>query len=176
MAAPAPDPLEPPPWEYLLAHHGPGRYDRTLRLPFGRRRVHLCARCTGQGLGVVAFLVGAAVLIAGGRPLFEPSFQLLIALAPLPAAIDWLSQSMGRRESTTSVRVVTGMLLGFAFADLVALPIVRPWWWFAIGIGIFALYAIALLSALLASGAWRAVLREHFPEAVVPPGPAVRGP
>src|SRR5439155_24254598 len=42
-----PHTLTPPPrWEFLVSHHLPARFGRTLRLAVGRRTLHLCARRT----------------------------------------------------------------------------------------------------------------------------------
>ncbi|MCI4340426.1 MAG: DUF2085 domain-containing protein [Thermoplasmata archaeon] len=178
MSGAGPTPVDPRPWEYLLSHHLPDRYDRTLRLPVGRRSVRLCTRCTAQLAGLGAFVLAAVLAIPAGPGLLSPSLQLLVALAPLPAAADWTTQAIGRRESSTPVRLVTGALLGFAFSDLLSLLVLRPWWWFVVGLGFAGLYMGAIVTVLAFTGTWRSVLEERFPGAVPappPPPPAVPG-
>jgi uncharacterized membrane protein len=171
VTGPGPAPSEPRPWEYLLSHHFPDRYDRTLRLPIGRSGLRVCARCTAQGVGLIAFALGAALAVPAGLAFFSPGVQLAIALAPLPAAADWTTQAMRRRESTTPLRFVTGLLLGFAFGDLLTLPFVRPWWWFALGLVFVAAYMGVILATLVGTGTWKSVVEEHFPGIVAVPAP-----
>ncbi|MNL56653.1 hypothetical protein D3C87_1801630 [compost metagenome] len=44
----------------------------------------------------------------------EPA--IIIYLLPLPATLDWLTQTLKWRESTTSIRLVTGGLFGIWMA------------------------------------------------------------
>lgn len=39
-------------------------------------------------------------------------------LLPLPATLDWLTQTLKKRVSTTPIRLVTGMLFGIWLGDL----------------------------------------------------------
>lgn len=166
MATTAAPPLSASPdWEILISHHLPHRYDRTFALPGRARAIHVCARCTGQLLGLVAFAILYLLRADLPVPLFVPTTQLLFALAPLPAAIDWLAQSAGRRESSNPVRVITGAFLGVAFADAVALLLTENWLLFAGAVLVFALYVATILSILKVTGAWRRVVEEHFPAA-----------
>jgi uncharacterized membrane protein len=164
VSDPSREPPDPPAWEILVSHHLPRRYARTFSIHFPRGTVHLCARCSGQALGIVAYVVLFVASRLATSSLFEPLPQLVIALAPLPAALDWVSQSMGGRESTNLVRAVTGAMLGFALSDVLALLAFGKWNLFGAAVIVFALYVGALLLTLLATGAWRRVLGEHFPE------------
>ncbi len=158
-------------WEFLLAHHFPDRYGRTLRIAFRGKVVHACARCSGQVLGVLAFLVLYGVMVNRTYPLFSTDAQLLMALAPLPAAWDWLTQSLGRRESVNRYRVVSGMFLGLAFADLVALVVTGRWTLVLGGLLVFVVYVLGILATLKVTGGWRKVLEEHFPGVRLRPMP-----
>lgn len=96
-------------WEQLLAH----RHWITLHA-FGRE-LRLCARCSGVVLG---FLSLKALLIALVSSLdnfipFQTGFSISLILA-LPAIIDWTTQSLGFRESTNNLRVLTGFFEGVA--------------------------------------------------------------
>ncbi len=155
---------EPPSWEVLVSHHLPRRYDRTLCVTFpGKKSIHFCARCTGQILGVLVYL---AFWIAGSSlsfSIFVPAIQLLFVLAPLPAAVDWLTQSLYRRESSNVIRLASGLLLGMAWIDLLFLLLREEWPWFLAGVLVLALYVGILALVLKLTGGWRGVLAEHFP-------------
>jgi uncharacterized membrane protein len=153
-----------PAWEFLLSHHRPERWGRTITLRGERWRLHLCARCTGQVAGLSAYL---AILAVGGPlkfNLFAPSIQLVFAIAPLPAAIDWISQSLGHRESTNALRFSSGALLGLAFTDVLALVVEARWLETSIAFLTLTAYIVGLLLVLWWTGGWKKVLAEHFPE------------
>ncbi|MHB8351642.1 MAG: DUF2085 domain-containing protein [Thermoplasmata archaeon] len=165
MIPPPVEPSQSPEWEILLAHHGPERFHRTYRLPWGNPSLHVCARCTGELIGIAGFLALLGATLARLIPLFDPPVQLLFALAPFPAALDWVTQSLGRRESTNHVRLFSGALLGASFADLLALAITGRWLLLLGGIVVAGLYVGAIGFVLFHTGAWRRVLEEHFPGA-----------
>ena len=165
-----PDDTDPPAWEYLLSHHLPARYSRTLVLPLGARRVRLCARCTGQAVGL---LVGLCALLLSSVLLHAISGSVAyvgIGLLPAPAAVDWYLQSVGRRESTNGIRLLTGALLGGALGiELVLLASLRliP---SLLGALLLFAYLLGILALLIVRGGWRRVIREHFPDIELPPG------
>lgn len=162
---PPPPPPAPPRWEFLLSHHLPPRWNRTLAVGIGAHRVHLCTRCTGLALGAL-LLVGLYVLsLRVPFPFTAPGIQLPFSLAPLLAAWDWSTQSEGRRESTTPLRLVSGTLLGLAYADALGLLLLRQWLEVAIAALIFVMYALAVVAALQRSGSLQRVVAEHFPGA-----------
>ncbi|MCI4369505.1 MAG: DUF2085 domain-containing protein [Thermoplasmata archaeon] len=158
-------------WEVLLSHHLPERFDRTLRIDLPGGGIHLCARCTGQLFGFAA-LIGAFVFLlwTGARPGALESLwvQVPLATAPVPAAIDWLTQSARGRNSTNSLRVLTGSLLGASFADLAALVWLHEWLFVAGAVVILLAYVVVILGYLKVTGAWRRVLVEHFPGIELP--------
>lgn len=152
-----------PRWEFLIAHHLPARYNRTLRLPLGGRAYHFCARCTGALFGF-AFVVALFAVDLPFRLFAEtPLAGLLLAAGPALAATDWLEQAAGRRESNNPIRVVSGVALGGSFGGLVAFGVSQQWWLLAAGFGVLGIYLGALSVLLFRSGAWRNVLAEHFP-------------
>ncbi len=165
------EPIGPAPeWEYLVAHHPADRYARTLGIRWRSRTLHLCARCSGQLLGLIVYLT-AFVLLADRMPgWFATPAQYGVALLPLPAALDWLAQSIGRRESTNGLRLATGLLLGIAYADLVALFVTERWTLLLGGLALFAVYLGLIALVLRATGAWRRVIEEHVPAVAVEPG------
>jgi uncharacterized membrane protein len=155
--------IEPPAWEVVISHHLPARYARTFAGRFRGQTLHFCARCTGQALGLVACFLVFWVSALQSLPLFAPGAQFLIALGPLPAAFDWTTQALGRRESSNRLRVASGTLLGCALTDMLLLIVTERWLFVGAGLLVFAIYAAAVLIVLKFSGAWRRVLDEHFP-------------
>jgi uncharacterized membrane protein len=152
-----------PRWEYLLSHHSPERWHRTLAVRRAGRVLHLCARCLGQAVGSLAWVSCAIAALFEHFPMFSLRVQAVVALLPMAAALDWATQSMTLRESTNQLRVASGAMLGFALTDLVGALIARQWFVVAGGIGVLAIYAIGLTVVLWVSGAWRRVLEQHFP-------------
>ena len=154
---------DPPAWEYLLSHHLPDRYRRTLRVRVGGRLVHLCARCTGQVLGLTAWFVVFVTVRPASVALFAWPAEVVCAVLPAAAAGDWLLQSLDRRESTNGRRLVTGAMLGAALANLLALAVTGRIELFLVGLGVLAGYVVTLAAILRWTGAWRSVLEQHFP-------------
>jgi len=152
-----------PDWEYLIAHHFPNRYSRTLVARIGTRAFHFCARCTGELCGFSLYLslflaqpwfamVGSTALVAG-----------ILGVCPAAALIDWLTQTVRLRESTNPIRVASGALLGIAFAGLLAFAVVGNWTLFGLGLAVLGLYLVVALAVLYRTGTWRRVMAEHFP-------------
>lgn len=104
-----------------------------------------------------------------GVDFLSGGFQLLFAVAPLPAAADWLTQSLGSRESWNRLRLVSGLLLGMAFADALLLLLTANWILFSAAVLVFSLYVASIAIVLSITGGWRMVLNEHFPELEIPP-------
>src|SRR5580658_3728798 len=105
----SPQPTPPAPdWEILLSHHGPERYNRTFCLPILAGRIHLCARCTGQVLGVLGFVILYWVSLLRSAPIFQLKPQLPFAILPLFATVDWLLQTGAQRESSNARRLFSG--------------------------------------------------------------------
>lgn len=154
---------DPPRWDYLLAHHFPERYRRTFSLRAGSRRYHLCARCTGQVLGILAYIAFVVLAVPHVAGFYTPPVQFLFAFAPLPGAIDWVTQAIGRRESTNALRVATGFLAGATMADGIALVLLQQWALVGAAFLVLAGYIVGLLIAIRRSGAWTRIIEEHFP-------------
>ncbi|MCI4323230.1 MAG: DUF2085 domain-containing protein [Thermoplasmata archaeon] len=154
---------EPRPWEIILSHHLPHRYGRTIGVRIRGRTVRFCSRCSGQLLGAATFLLVALLRADLPFSLTALSVQLLFAGAPLPAALDWLLQSTGRRESSNPVRLLSGLLLGFSLTDVLFLLVTRAWLFVAGALLIFVVYVVAVLLVLRLTGGLRQVLDEHFP-------------
>jgi uncharacterized membrane protein len=163
MTSESPKVAPPPEWEYLVAHHFPDRYGRTLEVRLGERAVHFCARCSGELVGFVTFLV---LFIGSARfagDVSTPLGGVLLGLCPTPAAVDWLTQTVRRRESGNRLRLVSGTLLGVALGGLVAFGWTHRWPEFVGGVLVFVAYIATAMVVLDRTGAWRRVLAEHFP-------------
>lgn len=73
------------------------------------RRFPLCARCTGELLGILAGLITC--------PFWHPSLPVLLALM-IPMVLDGGVQMLTAYESGNLRRLVTGALFGFGLAEL----------------------------------------------------------
>ena len=78
----------------------------------GHYQLPLCARCTGVLLGQCC---GLLLWLAGVRP-----SALLCAALLLPLLADWLVQRAGLLESTNLRRLITGVLAGVGYFQLLA--------------------------------------------------------
>ncbi len=118
---------------YLLSHHQPSEYHRCYSPTIAGRRIHVCARCLGVYLGIVAGLLTPAGAVSAP--------VALVALAPFPALLDWVLTTFTNRAGYNSVRTTTGVLLG---------------WGYGLGLGLlvfhgrFAIVGIGLAYALSA--------------------------
>ncbi len=153
----------PPSWDYLVAHHVPGRYDRTLAVSTRGRSYHFCARCTGEFFGVVAVLAGFLAFPRLGGLGSTPVAEVALALCPSAALVDWLTQTVGSRESNNSLRVASGFLLGVAVGGWLEFGVTGRWLLFGSGVAVLGLYLAIASLVLYRTGAWRRVVAEHFP-------------
>jgi len=162
---PGTPPTRPGPadWEYLIAHHFPGRYCRTLTVPVGARTLHFCARCTGELIGFVVVLVVFLVIPSFGAATSTPLAGVILGLCPSLAMADWLSQTVRSRESNNALRVTSGFLVGVAFAGLVGYAVSQRWLFFGLGVVVLSTYLAVAAFVLYRTGAWRKVVAEHFP-------------
>jgi uncharacterized membrane protein len=137
----------------LLSHHPPEKLNRTIRLPFRGRNIYLCARCTGQLLGILSLLIAWFLGFELPAWLYLP----LIVVLPLSGVIDWVTQSCKLRESRNTIRVSTGFLLGVT-KGLYLLMLVKGWFYMlllAIAIGGVYVLSICLV-------AWRTKLLDSY--------------
>ena len=96
-----------------LAHHPPSKIHRTIILRIGRFQQPLCARCLGQ---FVSTVIITSLQLVTGLNIDMPHWLIISALCPLPSIIDWTTQTIGRRESTNWLRVLTGAIFGVSVA------------------------------------------------------------
>ena len=89
---------------YPFCHSRPDR-----ALSYKGQYFGLCARCTGMYLSGFVTLM---TMIFWGRSL-SPEVGILVGILLLvPGGIDGTTQLFGERESTNTIRVLTGLLLG----------------------------------------------------------------
>lgn len=93
----------------VLTHHSPEERDHAIGVTIGKMTVFFCTRCSGMLIGVSLFILAAFTF-----KIEVPSLVALISciLLPLPIFIDWGTQSLTKRKSTTKSRLMTGALAG----------------------------------------------------------------
>ncbi len=109
--------IEIPTWFFMLSHHNLSELDHCLCISRGSKKlpIALCARCTGAVIGFVLSL-----FFFGWFQIASEFYLDIIAfLFPLPAIIDWGTQTLTPRKSHNVIRVPTGILYGFAILPAV---------------------------------------------------------
>ena len=93
---------------------------------FRGRQLPLCARCTGELLGILAAV--------GSWWLWRPPVALALVLL-VPLVVDGLVQLCTAYESKNGRRFVTGVLFGYGLLNLFLLSIVWVFHWgYALGL------------------------------------------
>lgn len=110
---------------YGLCHQIPGR-----SLFSGGFQLPVCARDTGIYLGFVISLALIALLSRHRRPTELPSLPLLLLAGAfvVAMAVDGVTSYVGMRATTNDLRILTGLLAGYAL-PLAAVPIVNSQMW-----------------------------------------------
>ncbi len=102
-------------YNVLLTHHPVSQSDHTFYLKFGNTYIYFCSRCSGIILGglyasFVTHLIGKIFSIA-----LSPEIAVFLCIIlPIPGLIDWGTQRMLLRKSTTESRLFTGFVIGSA--------------------------------------------------------------
>jgi uncharacterized membrane protein len=131
-------------WRYFLfllaSHHPEEKLDHTIRIGIRGKNLYLCSRCTGVVLGMAAIF---------GFNFFGYTFPAifylpLIGLLPLPAVVDWFTQSANLRQSNTLLRVGSGFLLGISEALGILLLFGGFLFSFLVAVGMAAIYVITV--------------------------------
>ncbi len=91
----------------FFAHHPFSEISRTFEFTLFDKKINLCARCMGKYLGLITYLTTIIILGSLQTPL------LLTLILPLPATLDWFTQTMKLRESFNLLRITTGFCFGF---------------------------------------------------------------
>ncbi|MFX1405790.1 MAG: DUF2085 domain-containing protein [Promethearchaeota archaeon] len=99
----------------LLTHHPISASDHTFYFQFGRTKVYLCSRCSGVIIGgVLAMFFTHFFELLYGTMINAEIALLVIIFFPIPGLIDWGTQRLLLRKSTTESRLFTGFIIGVA--------------------------------------------------------------
>ena len=102
-------------YNLFLTHHPINASDHTFYLEFGRTRIYFCTRCSGVIIGIIisTFVLHTVELIY--NMIIPPELALfLCCILPIIGIIDWGTQKLQYRKSTTFSRLLTGFLIGLA--------------------------------------------------------------
>jgi uncharacterized membrane protein len=102
-------------YNLFFTHHPISASDHTFYLEFGRTRFYFCSRCSGIVIGILisTFLTHVGEIISGA--ILSPELALMLCiLLPIIGIIDWGTQRLKYRKSTTKSRLFTGFLIGVA--------------------------------------------------------------
>jgi len=99
----------------FLTHHPVSASDHTFYLKIGRTKIYFCSRCSGVIIGGLFSLFVTYLL----ERIFQVQFSsevalILIIILPIPGLVDWGTQTLLLRKSTTESRLFTGLILGSA--------------------------------------------------------------
>ncbi len=99
----------------VLTHHEFTANDHTFYLKFGRTKIYFCSRCSGVILGgLTAIFASYLIEKILNSELSAELALLLIIILPIPGIIDWGTQRLLLRKSTTESRLFTGFIIGAA--------------------------------------------------------------
>ena len=105
----------------LLAHK------HSITVNIGDRRLRICARCTGVVAGCMTLTVSTLFINFAFFLSLPMILQIILSAAlALPAGVDWITQTWRLRESTNSIRILTGACVGVGASLLstAAIPLI----------------------------------------------------
>lgn len=121
---------------FSLTHHPASEKDHTFYFQFGETKIYLCSRCSGLVIGGITAIFLTTTIELAFKFKFNPELALvLLILFPIPAEIDWGTQKLRGRKSSTGSRIFTGILLG---SGLHFVKLSQQY--FLIGLGFVVLY------------------------------------
>ncbi len=124
-----------------FTHHTDLYIHRTIGFSMLGWEQRFCTRCSAQWSGVVVCV--AAALVARLEISLIP-WSIAVVLLPLPALIDWVTQTWGIRESSTLLRLVTGALLGIGIGLEIVAAAQLQWSRLLVGFVVFCGYVLAI--------------------------------
>jgi uncharacterized membrane protein len=99
----------------FLTHHPPSACDHTFHLQFGRTYVYFCTRCSGFVIGALFSMFATYIFTLIYKVQVSPEIAILICLIfPIPGLVDWGTQRLMLRKSTSVTRLITGFIIGIA--------------------------------------------------------------
>jgi len=116
---------------YGLCHQLP---DRSFFA--GGYQLPVCARDTGIYLGFALGLIALWILARGTRPSELPRWPVLVVIGLFVAAmgVDGVTSYSGMRATTNEIRLITGIITGWAMSTL-TFPMINSQIWIAPGQG-----------------------------------------
>lgn len=98
-----------------FTHHPISASDHTFHLSLGRTKIYFCSRCSGVIIGgLVAFFTTQMIEKIFQAQLSAEIALFLIIIMPIPNFIDWGTQRLLLRKSSTVSRLFTGFIIGAA--------------------------------------------------------------
>ncbi|MFX0102847.1 MAG: DUF2085 domain-containing protein, partial [Candidatus Hodarchaeota archaeon] len=92
-----------------LTHHIIEEKDHSIKATIGNFNVYFCTRCSGMLLGIAVAIYAFVTF----KITIDPTVAFIIDIfLPMPIFIDWGTQRLGFRKSTTASRIFTGALTG----------------------------------------------------------------
>jgi uncharacterized membrane protein len=102
-------------YNMFLTHHPISASDHTFYLKFGRTKIYFCSRCSGVILGGLMALFTTYLISKILQVEFSAEIALLLCIIlPIPGLIDWGTQRLLLRKSSTGSRLFTGFIIGLA--------------------------------------------------------------
>ena len=99
----------------LLTHHPISASDHTFYFQFGKTKIYFCSRCSGMIIGIIISVFFTHLFQIIVNPQFNSELAfLIIVIFPIPGLIDWGTQKLLLRTSTTESRLFTGFIIGIA--------------------------------------------------------------
>ncbi|TFG07525.1 MAG: DUF2085 domain-containing protein [Promethearchaeota archaeon] len=99
----------------ILTHHPITMSDHTFYFKFGRTYIYLCSRCSGVMIGgLMAYFFTCLLELIYNTRISPELAVLLCIILPIPGVVDWGTQRMLFRKSTTESRLFTGFIIGVA--------------------------------------------------------------
>ena len=89
-----------------------------------------------------------ALMLAFRLEIALPIWMAVLSILPMPALLDWITQTWGIRESTTPLRMLTGSILGIGVGFEVVAGVRLDWLAFVGGIGVAVGYTLAIFLLL----------------------------
>ena len=99
----------------ILTHHPLSASDHTFYFQFGRTKIYFCTRCSGVIIGGLSAMFVTYLTAKILQVEFSAEVALLMCIIlPIPGLLDWGTQRLLLRKSTTESRLFTGFIIGLA--------------------------------------------------------------
>ena len=99
----------------FLTHHPVSASDHTFCLQFGRLYIYFCTRCSGFVVGALFSMFTTYLITLIFNIEISPEIAILMCIIlPIPGLVDWGTQRLMLRKSTTKSRLFTGFIIGIA--------------------------------------------------------------